>query len=397
MTPEGGLSSLSRTVEITPEVLAWAIGEDAIPEGELAGKVGVTPGTVRDWVEGRGQPSRGQFSRLVDALHRPRALFFLPTPPSAAGVPAQLRAAPGLVDHDLSSTERRLIRRARRLQREAGWLLEERVAHAINLPELHSSLPPAEAGFRLRDWIGVAVGEQLAWENPYVALREWRRVIDERGVSVLQLQLGGQGLRGFSLFDEYAPLIAVNTAYNAPARIFTIFHELAHLAARSDSACAAFFGPDTTSTLLRLERWCEEVASAALLPRDAIEREVRERLGPGEQPAQTFDQVRRIAERFKVSIRAAAIRLIRLELAPVEVYGAVESRAQFVDRPQGGGGGGGRPTARKRLDEFGRRLPGLFLDAVEEGAIPMRDALDLVGITTSQVDELRGLINSSGR
>lgn len=241
----------------------------------------------------------------------------------------------------------------------------------------------------------MTVPEQLSWDSPYRALKEWRRAIDELGVVVLQLQLGSAGVRGFSLSDEYVPLAAVNTAYNAGARVFTIFHELAHLAARADSVCASFYGPWTPSISLRLERWCEEVSASALLPRASLERVVREQLGSGREPVRTFDEARRLADKFKVSLRAMAIRLIRLQFAPQELNELIEEQAPIVDRPSGGGGGGGRVTAQRRLDEYGRRLPELFLDAAQAGTLPVRDALEMVGITTSQMDELRRLMDTT--
>lgn len=386
---------MPKTVEITPEVLAWAIEEEGLEPAALAERVGVSLLVFQTWLEGDSRPSKGQFSRLVELLHRPRALFLLPRPPKQSGVPPQLRSAPGLLNHDLSAVERRMIRRARRIQREASWLLREQGAQATTLPELRSSEPAEVAGQALRAWTGVTTSEQLSWNSPYQALREWRRVVDDQGVAILQLQLGSRGLRGFSLFDDRVPLVAVNTAYNAVGRVFTIFHELAHVSVRTDSACAGFFSPLASDRSLRLERWCEEVAASVLLPRTVLEQLVRERYGSGDLPIRDFDGVRRVAEKFNVSIRAAAVRLIRLNLAPGELYGLVEERAQVVDRPSGGGGGGGgRVTAQKRVDEYGRRLPGLFLEAAEEGALPIRDALDLVGITSSQMVELGRLVSS---
>ena len=85
----------------------------------------------------------------------------------------------------------------------------------------------------------------------------------------MELQLGSDGLRGFALADEYAPLVAVNTHENIEARVFTLLHEVAHLASDTAKACLGI-----ALDADRTERWCDEVASAAVLPRDTL-RETR--------------------------------------------------------------------------------------------------------------------------
>jgi len=53
----------------------------------------------------------------------------------------------------------------------------------------------------------------------------WRGVLEARGVLVLQLSIGKGNVRGFSAWDDHAPIVAVNTSYHPTARIFTLFHE----------------------------------------------------------------------------------------------------------------------------------------------------------------------------
>ena len=108
-----------------------------------------------------------------------------------------------------------------------------------------------------------------------------------------------------------------------------------------------------------------------------------------------FDAARRLADRFKVSIRAVAIRAIKLELAEPSLYAEVDANAQVVDRSaQAGGGGSGRVTAQKRIDEYGHRLPLLVLDAAREREVSVRDVVSLMGVTTSELAQLERLARS---
>jgi Zn-dependent peptidase ImmA (M78 family)/DNA-binding XRE family transcriptional regulator len=373
----------------------WARAEDGLSEEDLASRVGVDPERVVAWEAGTEQPTKGQFSRLAQALRRPRALFFLPTPPEVPAVLANLRSAPGLIDYELSTPERRMIRRARRLQEEVSWLIRRRGAETANVLQLPTDVPASSAGQHLRNWLGVALEAQLQWGGESRAFREWRESIEERGILVFQLELGKEGIRGFSIWDDFTPALAVNTAYNTVARIFTMFHELAHLVARVDSACSKFFysRPDATPSP-QVERWCEEVASFALLPRGEFEQVVRDRFGHDRSTLVTeLDQARRIAQIFKVSIRAVVIRLIGSQLAPPNLYGIVERNAKVVDRPRRGGGAGAN-AAERRIGQLGYSAPRLVLEATRQGEIPLRDAVDSLRLNLSQLDDLSKLVST---
>lgn len=80
----------------------------------------------------------------------------------------------------------------------------------------------------MRGW-NVPLEAQLSWSSAGVALRVWREAVEGLGVMVLMLPMGEESCRGFSIWNDVAPLIAINTAWLPEARIFTMLHELAHL------------------------------------------------------------------------------------------------------------------------------------------------------------------------
>lgn len=73
---------------VTPSVLGWAIAEDGRSVQELAEALDVAVDDVESWVAGDAAPSRGQVTKIAKALRRPRALFFMPSPPAGAALPA---------------------------------------------------------------------------------------------------------------------------------------------------------------------------------------------------------------------------------------------------------------------------------------------------------------------
>ena len=117
-------------------------------------------------------------------------------------------------------------------------------------------------------------------------------------------------------------MVAVNTAYHPTARIFTLFHEIGHLLTRTDAACLRFILPGDPET--GPERWCERFSASFLMPEAAL-RSTASHYGIDEsRHVSSVHTARRIANRFKVSARAASIRLQELGLAPPTLYKAVE-------------------------------------------------------------------------
>lgn len=379
-----------REVPITGSVLAWAREEAALTRADVAASLDVAPDSVRAWEQGEAHPTRGQFSRLAELLRRPTALFFLPEPPSRAGLPTSLRSAPGLMGHRLSKEEVRQIRWARRLQEIVGWVLRDEDGAPVALPQFSPNGSSLDAAASVRRMLGVTPAEQLAWESPSEAFRSWREVLEGLGILVVQLQLGRESVRGFSAWDDRAPIVGVNTAYHPTARIFTLFHEVGHLVTRTDAACLRFIVPGDPE--VGTERWCERFAAELLVPADAL-RSVASRLGVSEGvQVGDVETARRIAGRFKISARAASLRLQELRLAPTSLYGMVERELADRDWNAQAGGGGGQPAPEKRLRELGTRIPEVLIDATDGGRLTRSDLSDYLHLTTGQVDDLRSLV-----
>ena len=372
-------------VPVNGEVVRWAVEESGLLLEDVSGRVGVDVVVLRDWMDGIARPSQGEFTRLFKVLKRPSALFFAPRAPQPLGVPA-LRGSPGQAGRTLLERERLWVRRSRRLQKLMSFLFQQQGRRA-DLPRFGREEEAETAGGRVRRWLGVSVELQMSWDSSVDPWRWWRARIEGRGVLVFALQLGPEGIRGFSFSDEVTPVISVNTAYNRGARIFTAFHELGHLTLRSESVCV-----DLVSEVTDEERWCEEFAASVLLPREAVLQFV------GQVPAgeNGFGLAKKVAAKFKVSIRAAAVRLIRLEVAPWSLYTLVDQKARSWDRDKGFARG--RPTYRtqRRIDEYGGVVVDELIRAADQGLLNLRDLSDYLRVDTTEVDEIAQLVDVGG-
>lgn len=362
----------TKTSPVTLAVLRWAINEDGRSDTDLADALKIDSAVLRSWMSGDASPTRGQVSDLARVLDRPRALFFLPRPPEAGTLPPSFRHPPG-AERDVNAKVRRVVRQARRLQQAVSWA--SRHTTPVDLPARPLTCAPVEAARVTRSWLRVSDDDQAGWKNDYEALRGWRSALEDRDVLAFALEIGRGEVRGFSSWDPHAPLIAMNTSGVAPApRCFTLAHELGHLVIRQDSACLDL--AEETLAGIDIERWCEEFGAALLMPEQAV-LAVAHLRGLLRRTAD-LDDVREVTRRFRVSARAAALRLIDLNLAERSLYGEVLK--VFVPKPREDGQPYSPPRATARLRQYGPRVISTVLEA-----LPPRDALSVLRVDVEDV------------
>jgi Zn-dependent peptidase ImmA (M78 family) len=242
---------------------------------------------------------------------------------------------------------------------------------------------PALVASEARDILHISSAQQKRWTSASMAFDEWRAALERAGHLVFLFSLGKDSCRGFSLWDDLAPVVAINSAWNESARIFTLFHELAHLITRTSSACVE--SVRTSSRTDPIERWCEQFAAAVLMPHNAIESCLRQYgWSPGTQ-VRDLKIATRVANHFKVSVRAAAIRLIELNAATWALYDQIPP---ISDTKRAGGGGTGRSRTQIREDQFGDRATSLLIRAVEKDVLSRSQAVGFLDIPDVAFDEL---------
>lgn len=383
---------MARTIEvpITGEVLGWAIREGGFTVASFADRVGTTADTVRAWVAEAERPSKTQFNAIVDALRRPSAMFFLPEPPTQAAVPPSFRKAPGsrnVAPHELIE-----IRWALGLQEIATELLVEQGHEPLTLPAASAKEQPASAADRLRTFMGVAGNVPRKRRDSSDAFNTLKGQLESIGVLVFQLQLNPRGekepgIRGFSAWNDHAPLIAVNTGYNAAAKLYSLVHELGHLMSRSDSSCLAYSGPGSAKEP-GSERWCELFAAAFLLPESRVT-EYMAGLGYARDgDLADAGEVARIAGKMRVSIRAMALRLIDLGYSPSGLYGVIERDFPTSDRKGGKSFGPTRDRVARRIAETGPRLGELLVDGIKRQSLSLRESASYLRVHPSEMRTL---------
>lgn len=369
-------------VPITPSVLGWAIDESGYSLEELALSAGVSLAELAEWLSGDSKPSLTQARKLAAKLHRPFAALLLPEPPEKRPLTVEFRHP--LEDRgELNPSERRHLRRAARIQEILSWLAKELELDRAQTPRASINDSPEKAAGFVRHLLGIPTASQKKWPNASVAFDEWREALERTGHLVFQFSLGKESCRGFSLWDEFAPVVAVNTAWNESARIFTLFHEIGHLVTRTSSACVEAIRTNPKSD--PVERWCERFAAEVLMPIDDVHNVLRNYGWDSTEQLGNLSVAGKIANRYKVSLRAAVIRLIEVNAATWALYDEIPP---VSDQKPTGGGGTGRTRTQIREDQYGDRATSLFVNAVERDIISRSQAVDVLDIPDATFDEL---------
>lgn len=367
-------------VPITPSVLSWAIEQSGYSRDYLASRLGVSEAQLKEWEKekGKSSPKLSAFRQLASLLHRQAAVFFLDSPPARDGsAVVHLRRPPGTDRADLNPTERRFIREVRRYQRALAWILEQLGAPRVELPVVRITEKPQQVAKDLRARIGIDVTIQASWVSPPVAFRAWRSAVEQIGIFVFVFPLGQDSVRGFSIWDSRAPVVVVNSAWSTEARIFTLFHEVAHLVTRTDSACLGYSSSVGHSKDASLERWCEHFAASLLIPSEDMRTYLSKRIGWVAGRQCDLDAAGKIARRFKVSLRASVIALVGVGAAERSLIASVPDSAEAKGR-----GGGSRPRNREEISEgrLGDRTWKTFHRAIREDLISRADAMTYLDV-----------------
>jgi len=225
--------------------------------------------------------------------------------------------------------------------------------------------PPDVAAQRAREWLEVSAPRTV---NIYGKrdFSQWVALIEARGILVTQISnVHLEEMRGFSISNQPFPVIAINSYDSHNGRMFTLMHELTHILLRVSGLCdLEDKDQEVLSDKEQIERFCNQVAAAILMPEDKLIQLPRINSATPHTSWLEAD-ITEIALRFGVSREAAALRLIAVTSAPWRLYQNLKpryERAYEEARPAPRTSGFFSPNQRKVCD-FGRRYTTSVLSA----------------------------------
>lgn len=247
---------------VTSRLLEWA----RISAGLTAEAVGaklrpVAAGeVVTAWETGRLRPSMAQARQLAQIYRRPLGILYLTAPPAEGSPIPDLRSAPGVPV--ASPNLLWAVRRLRGLRESALELASDgRAFPPFPVTASQRESPDAVAA-RLRRALGVTQAEQQSWNSQEMTWEGWRAAAERVGCLVFLLdRIKSDNVSGLCVTGSRAPVIGINCALRSPGRrTRALLHGLVHVALRQGTVCGLEEVP------IRVERFCNRVAGAILLP-----------------------------------------------------------------------------------------------------------------------------------
>ena len=266
---------VTRATSANPTILRWARERAGLSIEDAAHAVNRPAESVRAWEEGQAAPTYRQLADLAHRVYkRPIAVFFFPEPPQEARITSQFRTLPQSEIEAMEPDTLYALRDARAMQLAIPELLgniDSRVVRTAGELRAMPGEDPAELATRIRATFEITVEKQRSWRNAESALKEWRRAVESFGVFVFKRAFDQDTVSGFCLDDEQYPVVMLNNSTAHTRQIFTLFHELGHLAYRvsgvttRDQAGLGSLAPDAQA----IEKACNRFAADFLVPWDS--------------------------------------------------------------------------------------------------------------------------------
>ena len=362
---------------ITPEVLKWARERRIrLPIEYAAEKLKVEPDLLEAWEDGHEQPTFAQLKKIAKLYKTHLSIFYLSEPPTDFRPLADHRRFPEPFTIDADQVYRlnaNIIEAYERRETLIGFyeLLVES-APEVTL-ELNEADVPERAAQEIREFLQFNTGLLQQCNDDRSALKLWRQIIEERGILVCQtsvnshLSLELETVRGFCIAQKPFPVIVVNPKDSPYGRIFTIVHELIHIALGKSVMQNTRFReqPDLNPT----EIFCNEVAAEVLVPTD----ELFAMVNPHMLETDLSQISKHFSRYFRVSPEVIMRRLLTLRYISLTDYQAYRNDLLEKYQDSSAPTSGGVPYHNRLLNAAGEHFARTAFTAYYEEKITLAD------------------------
>lgn len=302
---------------VNPDVLKWARETAGLDLRSAAAKLDLKGGKASTGVDrlraieaGEEQPSRPLLVRMAKNYRRSLVTFYLPAPPPKGDRGQDFRTLPTDRPAEADALLDVLVRDVTGRQQLVRSILEDD-EEAEGLAFVAAGRVERGVGAAvsaLKEFLNFNLEEFRAQKNGEQAFAHLRATVERAGVFVLLIgnlgshhsTIGVDTFRGFSIADKIAPFIVINDQDAPVAWSFSLLHELTHIWLGQTGVSAGYHSE------LAVEKFCNEVASAILLPAS----ELANLDVAGLSIAQTKEAISRFAHDRRISRTMVSYRLL---------------------------------------------------------------------------------------
>lgn len=370
-------------IKVEPAVMNWAVKSSGWSIGNLAKRIKISEGTLHNWLNGAINPNLRQLETLSSVIKRPLAAFLLPTPPIEKPLPKDYRMLPEK-EGNFDKKTIFAIRRARRLQNISKELLENLNATMVStIPKFPISNSPLELADKYRTEFKLTIEQQAKLKTPYELFNLLRDIIEDKNILVFQISMPIEDARGFAIAEDTPAVIVVNSKDKIEARIFSLMHEFGHILLK-ESGISLPENALIVKSPEPIEKWCNEFASAFLLPK-SIAKSIFDENKTALTETKTLDKLSR---KYKLSKAMLLYNMLKLEYISYVEYGRIlerykpkpiETKKAKVFAPS---------ADKKCLSEKGQKFVSLVINNMEKGLITHSEALGYLSLKSRNLEKV---------
>lgn len=258
---------------VTPEVLAWARGLDAITLEEASNRLNVSKSKIEEWENGVSMPTLCQAKTLAKYYRVPFVYFYLPN------VPLRTKRL-DKIDYRTFGNVGDVFE----MSRELKWLLRDIEERRDTMLALYEADGQEVKPFTLRmdindnrqkivdairDLLEINYEKQIHFRKSEKFLGYCISKLEQKSFLIFQAsKIELKEMRGLSVAYDAFPIITLNRKDEPSARLFTLIHELVHIITNSSGICNDI--SENSSSNYDIELMCNDIAGQVLLPQNDL-------------------------------------------------------------------------------------------------------------------------------
>ncbi|MBK9248465.1 MAG: ImmA/IrrE family metallo-endopeptidase [Ignavibacteria bacterium] len=377
------------SIMVNHQVLIWARDSIAMSRNQASEKTKISSKRLVQLEEGEKQPTLDELKELSKAYKRTLATLLLSIAPKEKPLPTDRRTVDSTEIGNFHEKTILAVRKARALAHSLLELKQDAGIQPTRFIYSASIMETAkEVARRLRKkW---NLEEIRGIKNINLALEAYIEKVEFFGIAVFQLSLTQDNLRGFSIVDDVLPIIGIKRGAEQPtAKIFTLFHELAHILLKDGGLCDL---SENTNQLI--EKWCNAFAAEMLMPTDELlQMDIVLKMKRKNEIIWAKKDLIELGNYFHVGPLSILRSLLECNLTTSEFY---KEKHKAWNKPTFGKAKNseGRNIAKETFKEKGRAYITLAFSAYDQNRIDIKDLSDFLGVKLSTIPKTRQLLSA---
>ncbi|MDR2352260.1 MAG: ImmA/IrrE family metallo-endopeptidase [Deltaproteobacteria bacterium] len=350
-----------------------------------------------DWISGNDKPTMRELSDFSLKTHIPIGYFFLKNPPKEEHI--ELLKYRTIQSHKSSTISKNLRDTVLQMTNIQDWMRKYFITYEKAQNSFVASLKNVTSVELMSNFIRNNLNIEVDWftknSDPSKNFKFLRSKIQKLNIIVMMNGIVGSNtkrslnieeFRAFTMIDYYAPLIFINAKDSSTGRIFSLMHELTHVAIGENSLFNAGINSDIQSCG-DIEKICNAVAAEILIPIELF----KDQWEKNKNEVNEQKIISNLASHFKVSKIAIARRAYDQKLIIKDVYNFYDNKTPNINEPKKSKGGNSYKTFLSRFDENFLKI---INKCVRTGYLLYTDAYGLTGVNRTFFDNVMNKLNT---